>query len=129
MTRVRNVLLTGCLLGALGLSATAVAASKLVFEDSIKAGTSPSVSVTATRAAAFRITLKTPTAVRTRLYLSGTGAPQGGALMDTKTMACEGAAGSFICRGSYEPLSKGTYKFRILVSGSGKANVALTVRW
>ncbi len=129
MISVRNVLLPGCLIGALGLSAAAPAASKLVFEDTIKAGTSSSVSVTATRAAAFRITLKAPTAVRTRLFLTGTSAPAGGALIDTKTAECEGAAGSFVCRGAFEPLPKGTYKFRIRVTGSGAANVALTVRW
>jgi hypothetical protein len=129
MIRARTVLLLGCLIGALLISATAAAASKLVFEDKIKAGTASSVSVTTTRAAAFRVTLKAPTALRTRLFLSGKSAPRGGALIDTKTTACEGAAGSFICRSSLEPLHKGTYKFRILVSGSGAANVALTVRW
>src|SRR5688500_6362381 len=112
MIRVRSVLLVGCLTGTLGLSATAAAASKLVFEDRIKAGASSSVSVTTTRAAAFRISLKAPTAVRTRLFLTGASAPKGGALIDTKTTECEGAAGSFFCRGAFEPLPKGTYKFR-----------------
>jgi hypothetical protein len=129
MLRVRNALLRGCLMGALGVSAAAAAASKLVFEDTIKAGKSSSVSVTATRSAAFRVTLKAPTAVRTRLFLTGASAPRGGALIDTKTSACEGAAGSFICRGAFEALPKGTYKFRLAVSGNGAANVTLTVRW
>ena len=71
MPRVRNALLLGCLMGALGLSATAAAASRLVFEDKIKAGTSSSVSVTATRSAAFRVTLKAPTAVRTLCFSRG----------------------------------------------------------
>ena len=60
------------------------------------------------------------------MFLTGASAPRGGALIDTKTMACEGAAGSFICRGAFEALPKGTYKFRILVSGNGAANVTLT---
>ena len=84
--------------------------------------------MTVNRSAAFRVTLKTVTTGRTRLYLTGTNAPKGGALLDTQGGACEGAAGSFICSGAFESLPAGTYKFRILRTGAA-ANVALTVRW
>ena len=75
------------------------------------------------------MTLKTPSAVRTRLYLTGDNAPKGGPLVDTKTFECEGAAGTLVCSAAYQALPQGTYKFRILVSGSQSANVTLTVRW
>jgi hypothetical protein len=56
-------------------------------------------------------------------------APRGGPLIDTKTYACEGAAGSFYCRASYEPLPKGRYRWRIRWLGARPAHVELTVRW
>ena len=36
----------------------------------------------------------------------GKHAPTGGPLIDTATTACDGAAGSFYCKGSYEPLPR-----------------------
>jgi hypothetical protein len=62
-------------------------------------------------------------------------APKGGPLIDTKTTGegsgCEGAAGSFYCKASYEPLPKGTYRWKIAWVGTPKkpAHVELTVRW
>jgi hypothetical protein len=49
--------------------------------------------------------------------------------MDTKTMACEGAAGSRYCRSAYEPLPRGTYTWRIVWKGAVRAPVELTLRW
>ena len=48
--------------------------------------------------------------------------------MDTTTYACEGAAGSWYCRGAFEPLPRGTYTFRVRRDGPA-AHVELTVRW
>jgi len=59
------------------------------------------------RVEAFRVVLRVPTQGRARLFLTGTTAPRGGPLIDTKTFACEGAAGSLYCRAAYEPLPEG----------------------
>jgi len=127
MSRLRTAIIVACL-GTAGLASTAAAASKLQFEDKVKANASSSVTVTVNRAAAFQIKLKTVTSGRTRLYLTGSNAPRGGALLDTQGGGCEGAAGSFICSGAFQALPAGTYKFRIARTGAA-ANVALTVRW
>ena len=34
-----------------------------------------------------------------------------------------------ICEGAFESLPPGTYKFRILFTGTGSANVTFTARW
>ena len=115
--------------GAFALPATALAAGKVFFEDTIPAGKSSSVTFTTHKAAAFRVVLRTPTQGRAKLFLTGKNAPKGGPLIDTKTFACEGAAGSFYCRASYEPLPKGTYTWRIVWRGQQPAHVELTVRW
>jgi hypothetical protein len=128
VSRLRIAAIVACLAGTAGLASTAVGASKLTFEDKVKANGSSSVTVTVNRAAAFNIKLKTVTSGRTRLFLTGANAPQGGALLDTQGGACQGAAGSYICTGSFESLPAGTYKFRIQRTGAA-ANVALTVRW
>ena len=57
--------------------------------------------------------LRVPTAGRARLFLLGKKAPKPGLLIDTKTFDCQGAAGSFICQASYEPLPKGKYTWKI----------------
>ena len=77
---------------------------KLFFEHTIPSGKSTAVSVTTQKSAAFRVLLRVPTAGRAKLFLLGKKAPKGGPLIDTKTYACEGAAGSYYCKGSYEPL-------------------------
>ena len=107
--------------------------SKLYFEDTIPSGKSTAVSVTTQKPAAFRVLLRVPTAGRAKLFLLGKNAPKGGPLIDTKTYACDGAAGSFYCKGSYERLPKGTYTWRVRWVGTGvvkmPAHVELTVRW
>ena len=112
---------------------------KVYFEDSIPSGRSSSVAIVTHQAASFRVLLRVPTAGRARLYLLGKRAPKGGPLISTSNTspspACQGAAGSFYCRASYEPLPKGTYTWRITwVSTPGQgptmpAHVELTVRW
>jgi hypothetical protein len=103
--------------------------ARVYFEDTIPRGRSSSVTITTHRAASFRIVLRVPTQGRAKLFLTGKNAPSGGPLIDTKTYACEGAAGSFYCRAAYEPLPKGTYTWRIAWTGPMPAHVELTVRW
>src|SRR6266540_3017018 len=110
----------------LALSAAAFAAGgKVFFQDRIPSGTSSSVTITTHRPAAFGVLLRVPTAGRARLYLLGKNAPRGGALIDTKTTTegggCEGTAGSFYCKASYEPLPRGTYTWKIAWVGKPKA--------
>jgi len=90
------------------------------------------VSVTVKKPAAFRILMRTSTQGRTRLYLLGAHAPRGGPLVDTKTYRCDGAAGSWYCKGSYEALPAGTYTFRVVFTSSVPTNpggLELTVNW
>jgi hypothetical protein len=49
--------------------------------------------------------------------------------MDTAATGCEGAAGSFYCSGSFEPLPPGSYTFRVVRRSGLGVNVELTVRW
>jgi hypothetical protein len=118
---------------ALPTAATAASGAKLFYQDTIPKVGSAQVTVTARKAAAFRILLRTSTAGRTRLFLLGKHAPKGGPLIDTKTMHCDGAAGSFYCKGSYETLPAGTYTVRVTFVGIGlvpqPAHVELTVNW
>jgi hypothetical protein len=124
------------LAAALLLTPVALAGpSKLYFEDTIPSGKSTAVSVTTQKPAAFRVLLRVPTAGRAKLFLIGRHAPKGGPLIDTKTYACDGAAGSYYCKGSYEPLPKGAYTWRLTWTSITKrgpkmpAHVELTVRW
>jgi len=114
---------------ALVVPAVAVAKGKVFFEDTVPSGKSSSVTITTHKAASFRVVLRVPTQGRAKLFLTGKNAPKGGPLIDTKTFACEGAAGSFYCRASYEPLPKGRYPWRISWVGKMSAHVELTVRW
>ena len=98
---------------AVPVTALASGPAKVYFEDTVPSGSSSSVTIQTHRAAAFKVLLRVPTAGRAKLFLLGKTAPKGGALIDTKTYACDGAAGSFYCKGSYEPLPKGTYTWRI----------------
>jgi hypothetical protein len=109
----------------------AAGAGKIYLEDTLPKVSSTQVTVTVRKAAAFNILLRTSTQGRTKLFLLGKHAPKGGALIDTKTYACDGAAGSFYCKGSYEALPRGTYTFRVVYAGttSQPAHVELTVRW
>jgi hypothetical protein len=131
---VRVVL--AALAAALVLPVVAVAAgpAKVFFEDTVPSGSASSVTIVTHRPAAFRVLLRVPTAGRAKLYLLGKHAPKGGPLIttsNTTATSCDGAAGSFYCKGSYEPLPKGTYTWRIAWVGKPKApaHVELTVRW
>jgi len=109
--------------------------SRVSFEDSVPSGSSSSVTIVTHRAASFRVLLRVPTAGRARLYLLGKHAPKGGPLIRTtntaRTSGCEGAAGSFYCRASFEPLPRGVYTWRVTWRGAppAPAHVELTVRW
>lgn len=95
----------------------------------VTTGNSVHVSVVVRRSASFSVLLRTRTTGRTQLVLLGTHAPRGGPLIDTATTRCDGAAGSFYCAGSFEPLPPGTYTFRVVRRSGPGANVELTVRW
>ena len=120
---------------AVPVTALASGPAKVYFEDTVPSGSSSSVTIQTHRAASFKVLLRVPTAGRAKLFLLGKTAPKGGVLIDTKTYACDGAAGSFYCKGSYEPLPKGTYTWRITWVSMQKhgpkmpAHVELTVRW
>ncbi len=107
------------------------AGGKVAFEDIVPSGTSSSVTIQTHKTASFKVLLRAPTAGRARLFLLGKTAPKGGPLIDTKTFACQGAAGSLFCKASYEPLPKGKYTWKIAWVGTPKkaAHVELTVRW
>ena len=125
-------ILAVAVLAALVLPAAALAKGKVYFEDTIPVGKSSSVTFTVHRPASFSVLLRVPTAGRAKLFLLGKNAPKGGPLIttsNTKPTSCEGAAGSFYCKASYEPLPKGTYTWRITWTGQQPAHVELTVRW
>jgi len=129
---VRSALAAAAVAASLVIATAALAAGgKVFFQDKIPSGTSSSVTITTHRPPSFSVLLRVPTAGRAKLYLLGKNAPQGGPLIDTKTFGCEGAAGSFYCKASYEPLPRGTYTWKIVWVGKPKApaHVELTVRW
>jgi hypothetical protein len=133
----RLALATAALLAVLlPASAFAVTKAKVYFEDSIPSGSSSSVTIVAHHPASFSVLLRVPTAGKAKLYLLGKHAPKGGPLIKTSNTSpnssgCQGAAGSFYCKASYEPLPKGTYMWKISWNGMPKtpAHVELTVRW
>jgi hypothetical protein len=115
-------------------SALAVSKGKVFFEDTIPSGSSSSVTIVTHRPPSFHVLLRVPTAGKAKLFLLGKNAPKGGPLIkttNTSPTSCEGAAGSFYCKASFEPLPKGTYTWRISWVGTPKApaHVELTVRW
>jgi hypothetical protein len=125
---------------ALIVPAVALAKSQVYLEDTVPSGSSSSVTFTTHKAASFRIRLRVPTAGRAKLFLLGKHAPKGGALITTSNTSssssgCQGAAGSFYCTASYEPLPKGTYTWRVTWVSTNQtgpkmpAHVELTVRW
>jgi hypothetical protein len=116
----------------LPVAARATGPAKVYLEDTVPRAGSSSVTFTTHRPASFRVLLRVPTAGRAKLFLTGAHAPTGGPLIQTSNTApspCDGAAGSFYCRASYEPLPKGTYTWRIVWRGQQPAHVELTVRW
>jgi hypothetical protein len=125
---------------ALLVPAVALAKSQVYFEDSIPSGSSSSVTITTHKPASFHVRLRVPTAGHAKLFLLGRHAPKAGPLMKTsntsgQSSTCQGAAGSFYCTASYEPLPKGTYTWRITWVSVVKhgprmpAHVELTVSW
>lgn len=108
---------------------SAAAAGSVHLQQHVVSGSSVQVTIVVRKAASFSVLLRTRTQGRTQLMLLGKRAPAGGPLIDTATTACEGSAGSFYCRGSYEPLPPGTYTFRVRRPSRGGTNVELTVRW
>jgi hypothetical protein len=125
---VRALLVVVATVVALFLASTSLAAT-VRYDDTLIKGKPVALTVTTHRRAAFNVLLHVSTAGRTRLFLSGAHAPKGGALIDTKTYACDGAAGSFYCKGSYEPLPAGTYTWKIVRVSGAKEPVTLTVTW
>ena len=118
------------LAGAVALALPGVASAGSVhLEQHVFSGSSVQVTVVVRKPASFSVLLRTRTQGRTQLVLLGKHAPSGGPLIDTATTACEGAAGSFYCSGSYEPLPPGTYTFRVRRPSGGGTNIELTVRW
>jgi hypothetical protein len=135
MGSMRTLVLLAAMVAIAAPANAATLAGKLYFEDTVPSGTSSAVTVQTHRAASFRVLLRVPTVGRAKLFLTGKHAPKGGALIDTKTYACDGAAGSYYCKGSYQPLPKGTYTWRVSwvstqqVGPKMSAHVELTVRW
>jgi hypothetical protein len=119
---------TALIVPVLAVPAVAIAAS-VTYNDNIVKGKPVSVTITTHRSASFRVLLRVSTQGRTRLFLTGKHAPKGGALIDTKTYACEGAAGSFYCKGAYEPLPAGTYTWKIVRIAGPREAVTLTLKW
>jgi hypothetical protein len=113
---------------ALGLPGAASAGS-VHLEQFVTTGKSVQVSVVVRKAASFSVLLRTRTVGRTQLLLVGTHAPKGGPLLDTATTRCDGAAGSFYCKGSFEPLPPGVYTFRVVRRSGFGTHVELTVGW
>jgi hypothetical protein len=139
---LRRVILVVAVLAAalVPVSALAATKAKLFFEDSIPSGSASSVRIVTHRPASFRVLLRVPTAGKAKLFLLGKNAPKGGPLIQTSNTSpnssgCQGAAGSFYCKASFEPLPKGAYTWRITwvstVQQGPKmpAHVELTVRW
>src|SRR3954470_17445109 len=106
-------------------------AAKIVYTDTLPKNGSRQITVKVAKPAAFKVLMRTSTQGRTKLFLLGAHAPKGGPLIDTKTYACDGAAGSFYCKGSYEALPAGTYTFKVVFAGTTPqpAHLELTVRW
>ena len=114
---------------ALAVTAVAMAAASVTYNDSVRVGKPVSITFRTYGPTAFKVLLRVQTVGRTQLFLTGKHAPKGGALIDTKTYACEGAAGSFYCKASYEALPAGTYTWRIVRVSGPKESTTLTVRW
>ena len=104
-------------------------AASVHLEQFVATGGSVQVSVVVRKPASFSVLLRTRTIGRTKLLLLGAHAPRGGPLIDTATTRCDGAAGSWYCKGSYEPLPAGTYTFRVVRPSGFGTHVELTVRW
>ena len=107
----------------------AASAGSVHLEQFVTTGKSVQVSVVVRKPASFSVLLRTRSIGRTQLFLIGTHAPKGGPLIDTATTRCDGAAGSFYCKGSFEPLPPGTYTFRVARRSGFGTHIELTVTW
>ncbi len=104
-------------------------AGSVHLEQYVASGSSVQIGVVVRKHASFSVLLRTRTVGRTQLRLLGAHAPKGGPLIDTSTTACEGAAGSWYCKASFEPLPPGTYVFRVVRRSGFGTNIELTVGW
>jgi hypothetical protein len=129
---MRRIALLTALVAAVALVTAATGSAGTVhYQNVIGSKGTAQMAVKVFKPASFHVLLRTSTHGRTRLYLEGPTAPGGGPLIDTSTTSCEGAAGSFYCEGSYEPLPRGVYTFRVEYRGTTPetAGIELTVRW
>jgi hypothetical protein len=127
---VRRVSILAALAGACVLALPAAGqAGSVHLEQYVASGSSVQIGVVVRKHASFSVLLRTRTVGRTQLRLLGAHAPKGGPLIDTSTTACEGAAGSWYCKASYEPLPPGTYVFRVVRRSGFGTNIELTVGW
>ena len=121
---------TALVVSALALAVPgAASAGSVQLEQFVSTGGTVQVSVVVRKAASFSVLLRTRTIGRTQLFLIGKHAPRGGPLLDTATTRCDGAAGSYYCKGSFEPLPAGTYTFRVVRPSGFGTHIELTVRW
>ena len=121
---------TALVVSALALAVPGVArAGSVQLEQFVSTGGTVQVSVVVRKAASFSVLLRTRTIGRTQLFLIGKHAPRGGPLLDTATTRCDGAAGSYYCKGSFEPLPAGAYTFRVVRPSGFGTHIELTVRW
>jgi hypothetical protein len=107
----------------------AAGAGSVHLEQFVSTGGAVQVSVVVRKPTSFSVLLRTRTFGRTQLFLLGKHAPKGGPLLDTKTMRCDGAAGSYYCKSSFEPLPAGTYGFRVVRPSGFGTHIELTVGW
>jgi len=121
---------TALVVSALALAVPgAASAGSVQLEQFVSTGGTVQVSVVVRKAASFSVLLRTRTIGRTQLLLIGTHAPKGGPLLYTATTRCDGAAGSYYCKGSFEPLPAGAYTFRVVRPSGFGTHIELTVRW
>ena len=121
---------SAAVIAALALALPGAASAATVhLEQFVTTGNSVQVSVVARKPASFSVLLRTRTIGRTQLVLLGKHAPAGGPLIDTATTRCDGAAGSYYCKGSFEPLPPGTYTFRVIRRSGFGTHIELTVSW
>lgn len=127
---MRRMLVLSAAAGACVLALPGIGrAGSVHLEQYVASGSSVQVGVVVRKHASFSVLLRTRTVGRTQLRLLGAHAPKGGPLIDTKTTACEGAAGSWYCKARYEPLPPGAYVFRVIRNSGFGTNIELTVRW
>jgi hypothetical protein len=127
---VRLAALNAVAVWALALALPRAArAGSVHLEQFVSTGRSVQVSVVVRRSASFVVLLRTRTIGRTQLVLLGRNAPTGGPLIDTATTRCDGAAGSYYCKGAFEALPPGAYTFRVVRRSGFGTHIELTVRW